>query len=83
MKDEIVNNWYEALCSDNLDDFLDFAEGLNINEFVIENGEKVVYLEDGNNYIAHGECIGKNDNNKAKEIIKALEECGVEFKEKE
>ena len=54
MKDEIINNWYEALYSDNADDFLDFAEGLNINEFVIENGEKVVWLEDGNHYIAHG-----------------------------
>lgn len=80
-KEEIINEWYE-LIEEGGEKFLDFAEGLNINEFVIEKDEKVIWLEDGNHYIAHGTDIRENDNQKAKEIIKTLEEYGIEFKER-
>lgn len=79
-KQEIVNNWYKALLADS-EAFLDFAEGLNINEFTTENGERVVWLEDGNYYIAHAMRIGENDGDKEKEIIETLAGCGVDFNE--
>ena len=61
--------------------FLDFAEGLNINEFVVEDGVRTIWLEDGMYYIAHGECIRETDGEKAREIINTLRECGIEFKD--
>ena len=73
----IVDEWYETLYSDV---FLDFAEGLNINEFVIEDGIRTIWLEDGMYYIAHGACIRETDSNKARAIINELEEYGIEFK---
>lgn len=73
----IVDEWYETLYSDV---FLDFAEGLNINEFVIEDGIRTIWLEDGMHYIAHGACIRETDSNKARAIINELEEYGIEFK---
>lgn len=76
---QIVNEWYETI--DNIDEFLDFAEGLNINEFVVENGIRTIWLEDGMYYIAHGECIRETDGEKAREIINTLRECGIEFKD--
>lgn len=76
---QIVNEWYETI--DNIDEFLDFAEGLNINEFVVENGVRTIWLEDGMYYIAHGECIRETDGEKAREIINTLRECGIEFKD--
>lgn len=79
-KQEIVNNWYKALLADS-EAFLDFAEGLNINEFTTEDGERVVWLEDGNYYIAHAMRIGENDGDKEKEIIETLAGCGVDFNE--
>lgn len=79
-KQEIVNNWYETL-TESSEAFLDFAEGLNINEFTTEDGERVVWLEDGNYYIAHAMRIGENDGDKEKEIIETLAGCGVDFNE--
>ena len=76
---QIVNEWYETI--DNIDEFLDFAEGLNINEFVVEDGVRTIWLEDGMYYIAHGECIRETDGEKAREIINTLRECGIEFKD--
>ena len=76
-KEQVVNEWH-ALIEDT-EEFLDFGEGLNINEFAIENGERVIWLEDGNRYVAHGERIGEFDGEKEKEIIEALAECGVEY----
>lgn len=80
VENKIIKNWYATI--DDTEKFLDFAEGLNINEFVIERGERAIYLEDGIHYIAHGERIGELDGARAKAIIDTLEECGVEFKEK-
>ena len=76
---QIVNEWYETI--DNIDEFLGFAEGLNINEFVVEDGVRTIWLEDGMYYIAHGECIRETDGEKAREIINTLRECGIEFKD--
>lgn len=76
---QIVNEWYETI--NNIDEFLDFAEGLNINEFVVEDGVRTIWLEDGMYYIAHGECIRETDGEKAREIINTLRECGIEFKD--
>ena len=73
----IVDEWYETLYSEA---FLDFAEGLNINEFVIEDGIRTIWLEDGMHYIAHGACIRETDSNKARAIINELVEYGFEFK---
>lgn len=78
-KEQVVNEWH-ALIEDT-EEFLDFGEGLNINEFAIENGERVIWLEDGNRYVAHGERIGEFDGEKEKEIIEALAECGVEYEQ--
>lgn len=74
---DIINEWYATI--DDLDEFLDFAQGLNINEFVIEDGIKTIWLEDGMYYIAHGEAIRETDNAKAKAIIDTLSECGIDF----
>ena len=77
---QIIEDWYAII--DEPEEFLDFAEGLNINEFVIEDGVKTIWLENGMYYIAHGESISEADGVKAQRIIKALEECGIEFKKK-
>lgn len=80
-KAEIINEWHATI--EDTEKFLDFGEGLNINEFTVEKGERVIWLEDGNHYIAHGMRIGELDGAKAKEIIETLEECGVDFEERE
>lgn len=80
-KEEIVNEWH-ATIEEGSEKFLDFGEGLNINEFTKEDGERVVWLEDGVHYIAHGERIGEFDGDKEKEIIETLAECGVDFEER-
>lgn len=74
---EIINEWYNLIGTD---EFLDFAEGLNINEFVIEDGVRTIWLENGMYYIAHGACIKETDGHKAERIIKTLEEYGIEFR---
>lgn len=73
---EIINEWYNLIGTD---EFLDFAEGLNINEFVIEDGVRTIWLENGMYYIAHGEAIRETDNAKAKAIIDTLAEYGIDF----
>ena len=84
---EIINEWFETLEASGDartmagDEFLDYAEGLNINELVIENGIKTIWLENGLYYIAHGEAIRETDGEKAKAIIEELEACGFEFRE--
>ena len=75
---QIIEEWYAVI--DEPEEFLDFAEGLNINEFVIEDGVKTIWLENGMYYIAHGACIKETDGHKAERIIKTLEEYGIEFR---
>lgn len=82
LEKELIERWHDTLIDDEHDTFLDFAEGLHINEFVVENGERVIYFEDGMYYIAHGWKMGEKDGVYEKEIIDALEECGIDFKEK-
>lgn len=53
---------------------------MNVNEFCIENGEKVIWFEDGMYaYIAHAYRLSENDGDKEKEIIKWLCAAGVDF----
>lgn len=78
----IVDEWYETIDSADGEAFLTFAQGLNINEFVIERGVRTIWLEDGMYYIAHGACIRETDNKKARAIINELEEYGFEFKDR-
>ena len=75
----IIDEWYETIYSADGDAFLDFAQGLNINEFVIEDGVRTIWLEDGMHYIPHGACIKEIDSDKARAIINELEEYGIEF----
>lgn len=77
----IIDEWYETIYSADSEAFLDFAEGLNINEFVTEDGVRTIWLEDGIHYIGHGVCIRETDSNKAKAIIDELEEYGIDFEE--
>lgn len=76
---DIINEWYETIFDSDTDAFLDFAQGLNINEFTIENGVKTIWLENGMTYTAHGYAIRETDGEKAREIIAELEEYGIEF----
>lgn len=76
---DIINEWYETIYDSDTDAFLDFAQGLNINEFTIENGIKTIWLEDGMTYTAHGQAIRETDGEKAKAIINELMEYGIEF----
>ena len=73
---DIINEWYNTI---DTEEFLDYAEGLNINEFTIENGIKTIWLENGLYYIAHGEAIRETDSPEAKAIINELEAYGIEF----
>ena len=75
----IIEEWYETIYSADGDAFLDFAQGLNINEFVIEDGVRTIWIEDGMHYIAHGACIKETDSDKARAIINELQEFGIEF----
>lgn len=75
---EIITKWHEAAEAGS-DELLDFAEGLNINEFTDEDGERVIYFEDGQSYTAHGYRMGENDGEAERAIIEELEACGVEF----
>lgn len=75
----IIDEWYETIYSKDGEAFLDFAEGLNINEFVIEDGVRTIWLENGMYYISHDACIKETDGDKARAIINELEEYGIEF----
>lgn len=75
----IVEKWYNTIDSDDPEAFLDFMQGLHVNETTTENGERVMYFEDGNYYIAHGFRLGENDSPEAKAIIERYEEYGGEY----
>ena len=75
----IIEEWYSTIDSTDPDAFLDFAQGLNINEFVVEDGVRTIWIEDGMYYIAHGACIKETDGAKEKAIIDELEEYGIDF----
>ena len=77
----IVNNWYKTI--DNSEKFLDFAEGLNINSFRIENGVRKVLFEDGVYTYSVDREMCETDGEKEKAIIEMLVECGVDFREVE
>lgn len=62
---------------DELDDSLDTISGDYINRLGTEFGEKVIYWEE--NYCPSAYRLGEYDSREAGQIIKALEECGVEF----
>ena len=76
---EIIIEWYNTI---DTEEFLNYAEGLNINEFTIENGIKTIWLENGLYYIAHGEAIRETDSHEAKAIITELEAYGIEFEKR-
>jgi len=77
---EIVKEWAE-LAEYDIDEFLDYAEGLNISGFDVEDGVRVIWLANGMYYIAKGACIRETDSEDAKYIIDRLQECGIEFGE--
>lgn len=78
LEQNVIDNWYRTI-EEGGDDFLDFMQGLHINECVKENGERVIYIEDGNYYIAHGYRLGELDGEKEKAIIDYYEECGGNY----
>lgn len=80
--EDIVKEW-AVLADEDIEEFLDFAQGLNINEFVTENGVRTIWIENGMYYIAHGDAIRETDSKDAKWIIDRLQECGIEFREVE
>ena len=73
---ELIHKWLEA------DDILEFAEGMNINEFVTEDCVRKIYFEDGIHYIPHGSVMTENDGVEARYIINHLQECGIDFPER-
>lgn len=77
---DIINEWYDTIYDSDAESFLDFAQGLNINEFITENGVKTIWLENGMTYTAHGQAIRETDGEKAQAIIKELEDYGIEFR---
>lgn len=72
----VIQEWAKV---EDFEEFLDFAEGMNISGFCIENGEKVIYIANGLYNIADGYRIGENDGEAEKYIIKQLAECGIDF----
>ena len=77
--EEIIKEWARLAEEGDIDEFLDFAEGMNINEFTVENGVRTIWIEDGMYYIAHGFAIRETDSREAKAIIDCLQECGIDF----
>ena len=69
----IIKEWAAS------DDILDFAEGMDISAFVIENGERVIYIANGLYNIADGYRLGEHDGDDEKTIIEFLYECGIDF----
>ena len=76
---EIIKEWSTLAEEGEIDEFLDFAEGMNISGFAIENGVRTIWIADGMHYIADGYAIRETDSENAKYIINTLESCGVEF----
>ena len=76
---EIIKEWSTLAEEGDIDEFLDFAEGMNISDFTTENGVRTIWIADGMHYIADGYAIRETDSENAKCIIDTLEDCGVEF----
>lgn len=74
---ELVERWHATLEKNN-EEFLDFAEHIDINSFVVENGVRKVLFENGNTYSVDRE-MAETDGEKEREIIETLAECGVDF----
>lgn len=72
LSNRIIDSWH------NSDDWLEFAEYLNINSFTRANGERKVLLENGNDYTVSIEMC-ESDGEKQMEIIDYLESAGIEF----
>lgn len=63
---------------------IDFADGLGINRFVEEEGERVIYFEEGvAAYLASAYRMGEKDGDMEKDIIEYLYECGIDFEKGE
>ena len=75
----IVKEWADTIESEDGEEFLNFAEGLNISGFCIEDGIKTIWLANGLYNIAKGEAIRETDGEKARAIIEELEAYGIEF----
>lgn len=75
---ELVERWHATLEKNN-EEFLDFAECIDINSFMVENGVRKVLFENGNTYSVDRE-MAETDGEKEREIIEALAECGVDFR---
>lgn len=77
----IVNNWYKILENGGSggEEFLDFAERVNINSFRKENGVRKVLFEDGVYTYSVDREMCETDGEKEKAIIEELEACGVDF----
>ena len=73
---ELVGRWHATL--ENTEEFLDFAEHIDINSFVVENGVRKVLFENGNTYSVDRE-MAETDGDMEREIIETLAECGVDF----
>lgn len=73
---ELVERWHATL--ENTEEFLDFAEHIDINSFVVENGVRKVLFENGNTYSVDRE-MAETDGDMEQEIIETLAECGVDF----
>lgn len=74
----VVQEWAKV---EDFEEFLDFAEGMDISGFCIENGERVIYIANGLYNIADGYRIGENDGKAEKYIIEQFAECGIDFEE--
>lgn len=58
-------------------DPLDIIEPAYVNRYGTEYGERVMYWEE--NYNPSAYRVGENDSPKAKAVIEALVDCGLEF----
>lgn len=75
---ECVREWARI---EDFDEFLDFAQGMDISGFTTENGERVIYLANGMYNTADGARIGENDGTDEKYIIEQLAQAGIDFEE--
>lgn len=79
LEKKFINRWHAKV--DDIEKFLDHAERMDINSFVVENGVRKILFENGNNYTVDTE-MAETDGEKEKEIIETLQACGVEFERK-